>query len=80
MDAFTAFLVAFLTTVALLFVAFGTGLRGLRAAAGTTIRLLGQDAPATWRQQEDGVVVELPAPLSPAPAHALVLTPIPHAC
>lgn len=52
-------------------------LKDLQAAATTTVQALGQSAPATWRQREDGILVELPAPLSAAPAHALQITPQP---
>ncbi len=55
-------------------------LQGLRVAASTTIRLLGQDAPVTWRQRDEGVVVELHSALSAAPAHVLALIPKPEVC
>jgi hypothetical protein len=41
------------------------------------IRVLGQSAPVTWQQREEGIVVELPVALSSAPAHALQITPQP---
>ena len=52
-------------------------LSDLQATAATTVRVLGQPAPATWRQREDGILVELAAPLPAAPAHALQITPQP---
>jgi alpha-L-fucosidase len=52
-------------------------LANLQAAPDTMIRVLGQSAPVTWQQREEGIVVELPVALSSAPAHALQITPQP---
>lgn len=52
-------------------------LANLQAAPDTTIRVLGQSTPVAWRQREEGIVVELPATLPTAPAHALQITPQP---
>lgn len=49
-------------------------LTGLQAAEETTIHLLGQSAPVTWRRREEGILVELAQPLSPGPAHSLQIT------
>ncbi|MEZ4725871.1 MAG: alpha-L-fucosidase [Caldilineaceae bacterium] len=46
-------------------------LTGLQAAEETTIHVLGQSAPVTWRRREEGILVELAQPLSPGPAHSL---------
>jgi alpha-L-fucosidase len=52
-------------------------LANLQAAPDTMIRVLGQSAPVTWQQREEGIVVELPTALPAAPAHALQITPQP---
>ena len=48
---------------------------GLRFAPGTTVRLLGADAPVEF--SPDGALVTLSAPLPAAPAHAFEFTPAP---
>jgi alpha-L-fucosidase len=52
-------------------------IRDLRAQEGTTIQLLGQDAPLSWAQDGDQVTVQMPESLTPAPAHTLKFTPAP---
>ncbi len=52
-------------------------LAGLRAAEGTTIRLLGQDSPLAWSQEGDNLSVTLPAGVPTAPAHTLAIHPAP---
>ena len=52
-------------------------LANLQAAPDTTIGVLGQSTPVAWQQREDGILVQLTAPLSTAPAYALQITPQP---
>ncbi|UCC62467.1 MAG: alpha-L-fucosidase [Anaerolineae bacterium] len=54
-------------------------LLGLRAHEGTTVHLLGQQAPLVWEQRGEALAVVLPGTLSPAPAHSLRITPQPQA-
>jgi len=48
----------------------------LRASEGTTIQLLGQ-GPVAWRQREEGIFVELTAPLPTSHAHSFQIIPSP---
>jgi alpha-L-fucosidase len=50
---------------------------GLIGAPDTAVRLLGGDAPLAWEQTEQGLAVQLPPALPPAPAHSLAITPQP---
>jgi alpha-L-fucosidase len=52
-------------------------LPGLRAAPGTTVRLLGRDEPVAWSQVGDAVELSLPGGLPDSPAHALAFSPVP---
>jgi alpha-L-fucosidase len=49
-------------------------IQGMRAPAGSEVRLLGHDDRLTWRQSDEDLVVQLPAPLPDQPAHALRVT------
>jgi alpha-L-fucosidase len=49
----------------------------LRAAAETTIRLLGDPAPLSWQQRDNTLTITLPESLAASPAHALKITPQP---
>jgi len=52
--------------------------RGMRAAAGSEVRLLGHDERLKWRQRGDELIVRLPPPPLPdRPAHVLRLSPLP---
>ena len=51
-------------------------IQGLCGAQGTSVRLLGDEAPLIWEQRDAGLAVRLPA-LAAAPAHALAITPQP---
>ena len=51
-------------------------IQGLCGAQGTSIRLLGSDAPLGWEQRDTGLAVRLPD-LADAPAHAVAITPQP---
>ncbi|MEZ4675824.1 MAG: alpha-L-fucosidase C-terminal domain-containing protein [Caldilineaceae bacterium] len=44
-------------------------LRGLRAGEGADAHLLGHPPPLTWRQGDDGIVIELHRPLTANAAH-----------
>jgi alpha-L-fucosidase len=46
-------------------------LRGVRATAGSEVRLLGHDQRLKWRQSGEDLIVRLAAPLADQPAHAL---------
>ena len=46
-------------------------IRGLRAAAGGEVHLLGSDEHLKWRQSGDDLIVRFSAPLPDRPAHAL---------
>jgi alpha-L-fucosidase len=50
---------------------------GLRAAPGTTVRLLGHDSALAWEQVGDDLRVRLPDGLPASPAHAVAITPAP---
>jgi alpha-L-fucosidase len=50
---------------------------GLIGAPDIAVRLLGGDAPLAWEQTEQGLAVQLPPALPPAPAHSLAITPQP---
>ncbi len=50
---------------------------GLRAADGTTVRLLGHAAPLTWTQDGDNLTVTLPPGIKPDAAHTLEIQPAP---
>lgn len=52
-------------------------LKGLNGATTTTVRALAQATPATCRQTQEGLLVELPEALADAPAHALEIVPRP---
>ncbi len=52
-------------------------IQGLTAEPGTTIRLLGQEALATWLHWNDHLAITLPESLSDAPAHVLRIAPQP---
>ena len=51
-------------------------IRGLRAATGAELRLLGSDARLAWRQYGEDLIVRLPAPLPDQPVHVLEM-PLP---
>ena len=51
-------------------------IQGMRATAGSAVRLLGHDQRLTWRQSGEDLIVRLPAPLPDQPAHALGMTPL----
>ena len=51
-------------------------IQGLCGVQGTSVRLLGGEAPLAWEQRDGGLAVRLPA-LEEAPAHALAITPQP---
>jgi alpha-L-fucosidase len=46
----------------------------VRVAAGSEMRLLGDDGPLRWRQRGDDLVVQLPFPLRHQPAYAIRIT------
>ena len=52
-------------------------LKGLRCAVGTTITLLGDQAPLDWRATDGGTVVTLAGGLAASPAHSLHFSPAP---
>jgi alpha-L-fucosidase len=52
-------------------------LRGLTAQEGSSVRLLGRDAPLNWAQNGADLTVQMPRGLSSAPAHTLQITPAP---
>ena len=52
-------------------------LPGLRAAPGTTVRLLGRNAPLAWSQVGEAIELSLPHDLPDSPAHALAFSPVP---
>jgi len=51
--------------------------QSLRAAKGTTIHLLGHEAPLSWRQDGDRLTVTPPQGIAEAPAYAFRITPQP---
>ena len=51
-------------------------IQGLCGAQGTSVRLVGDNAPLVWEQRDAGLAVRLPV-LTNAPAHALAITPQP---
>jgi len=53
-------------------------LEHLALEAGTTMTLLGHDEPLVWQQQDDRLIVSLPA-MASAPVHTLKMTPQPRA-
>lgn len=52
-------------------------IEGLQAAENSTVALLGRDEPLAWEQRGEMLVVALPGDLSPSPAYALKITPVP---
>ena len=54
-------------------------LAGLRAAPEATVQLCGSGGPLAWQPDGDNLVITLPDELTPAPAHALEITPKPEA-
>jgi len=53
---------------------------GLACVEGTTVHLLGQSAPLSWRSTDGGVAVTVPGALPASPAHTLQFTPRPSWC
>jgi len=51
--------------------------QGMRATAGSEVRLLGHDERLEWRQSAEDLIVRLPAPLPDRPAHAVRMAPLP---
>jgi alpha-L-fucosidase len=54
-------------------------LAGLRAAPKATVHLCGSADVLSWQPDGDNLVITLPDELTPAPAHALEITPKPAA-
>ncbi|MBC7230637.1 MAG: alpha-L-fucosidase [Actinobacteria bacterium] len=52
-------------------------LQGLKAGVSTTVRLLGNDRPLSWRQRGSDLVITLPQGMPEAAAYTLELSPIP---
>jgi len=54
-------------------------IKGLRPAESSKVTLLGHEAPLSWEQQGETLVVALPGELALAPAYALEIAPLPQA-
>jgi hypothetical protein len=51
----------------------------LQVSEGTTVYLLGREAPLAWEQRGEALAIALPGRLHTAPAHAFRITPQPQA-